>query len=35
MADDVSCKLLDAATGEVRDEIVSAADDGPVWKWWR
>ncbi len=33
LADDVSCKRLDAATGEVRDEIVSTAEDGPVWKW--
>ena len=33
LADDVSCKLLDAATGEVRDEIVSTPDDGTVWKW--
>jgi outer membrane protein assembly factor BamB len=35
LADDKSCKLLDAATGELRDEIVSpeAATDGTVWKW--
>jgi outer membrane protein assembly factor BamB len=33
LADDVSCKLLDAATGGVRDEIVSTPDDGTVWKW--
>jgi outer membrane protein assembly factor BamB len=33
LADDASCKRLDAATGELRDEIVSAADDGAVWKW--
>jgi len=35
MGDDVSCKRIDAATGEVRDEIVAPADlsDGPVWKW--
>jgi outer membrane protein assembly factor BamB len=33
LADDVSCKLLDAATGDVRDEIVSTPDDGTVWKW--
>jgi outer membrane protein assembly factor BamB len=33
LADDVSCKLLDAATGEVRGELVSAAEDGAVWKW--
>ncbi len=34
-ADDVSCKLLDAATGELRGEIVAPAElsDGPVWKW--
>jgi outer membrane protein assembly factor BamB len=35
LADDVSCKLIDGATGETRDEIVAPADlaDGPVWKW--
>jgi len=35
MADDQSCKVIDAATGEVRDEIVVPPDiaDGPVWKW--
>jgi len=33
LADDVSCKRLNPATGEVRDEIVSAAEDGRVWKW--
>lgn len=33
LTDDVSCKRLDPATGEVRDEIVSAAEDGRVWKW--
>ena len=33
LADDVSCKLLDAATGRVRDEIVMSAEDGRVWKW--
>ncbi|NUQ60953.1 MAG: PQQ-binding-like beta-propeller repeat protein [Pirellulales bacterium] len=33
LADDTSCKLLDAATGELRDEIVSNAEDGAVWKW--
>ena len=34
-ADDVSCKLIDAATGKIRDEIKAPADlsDGPVWKW--
>ena len=35
LADDKSCKLVDAGTGEVKDEIVVAADltDGPFWKW--
>ncbi len=35
MADDQSCKLLDAATGELRGEIKSPdlAADGKVWKW--
>ncbi len=35
LADAVSCKLLDAATGELKDEIKISADisDGPVWKW--
>jgi outer membrane protein assembly factor BamB len=35
LADDVSCKVLDAATGEVRGEIVPPAGqaDGPCWKW--
>lgn len=33
LADDASCKLLDAASGEVQDEIVLDAADGPVWKW--
>ena len=35
LADHRSCKLIDAATGEVRDEIVVPAgvSDGPVWKW--
>lgn len=33
LADDVSCKRLDPATGEVRDEIVSTPDEGRVWKW--
>lgn len=35
LADDRSCKLIDAATGNVRDEIVAPAElsDGPVWKW--
>jgi outer membrane protein assembly factor BamB len=35
MADDESCKVLDAATGVVRREIVvpEGVSDGPVWKW--
>ena len=35
MADHVSCKLIDAATGEVKEEIVvpEGISDGPVWKW--
>ena len=35
LADDKSCKLLDAATGELKDEIVVSEDDagGTVWKW--
>lgn len=35
LADDESCKLLDAATGELIDEIVPphADVDGKVWKW--
>ncbi|MGD0090018.1 MAG: PQQ-binding-like beta-propeller repeat protein, partial [Planctomycetota bacterium] len=35
LADDESCKLLDAATGQVKDAIVVAPElsDGPVWKW--
>lgn len=35
LADDQSCKLLDAQTGQVRAEIVvpPGAADGPVWKW--
>jgi len=35
LADAESCKLLDAATGELRDEITVPAEisDGPVWKW--
>jgi outer membrane protein assembly factor BamB len=34
-ADDVSCKRIDAATGELKDEIVvpEGLSDGPVWKW--
>jgi hypothetical protein len=35
VADATSCKLLDAATGEVKDEIKvpEGLSDGPVWKW--
>ena len=35
LADDESCKLLDAATGRLRDEIVAPADltGGTFWKW--
>ena len=35
LADDRSCKLIDPATGEVRDEILvpPGVGDGPVWKW--
>jgi outer membrane protein assembly factor BamB len=35
LGDDQSCKLIDPATGKIRDEIVVPADksDGPVWKW--
>lgn len=35
LADDKSCKLLDAATGKVRDEIAppSAITGGTFWKW--
>ncbi|NUQ66493.1 MAG: PQQ-binding-like beta-propeller repeat protein, partial [Pirellulales bacterium] len=35
IADDESCKLLDARTGDLQGEIVVPADvsDGPVWKW--
>lgn len=35
MADHRSCKLIDAATGQLRDEIVvpEGVGDGPVWKW--
>jgi len=35
MADDESCKFLDAATGKIKDEIVipEGLADGPVWKW--
>ncbi|GIW82990.1 MAG: hypothetical protein KatS3mg105_4797 [Gemmatales bacterium] len=35
LADHQSCKLLDAATGKLLDEIVvpEGISDGPVWKW--
>ena len=35
LADATSCKLLDAATGELKTEIKVPEDlsDGPVWKW--
>jgi hypothetical protein len=35
LADHVSCKLIDAATGEVKEAIVvpEGISDGPVWKW--
>ena len=35
LADHRSCKLIDAATGEDKDEIVvpEGISDGPVWKW--
>ncbi len=35
LGDDQSCKLIDAATGQVRDEIVVPENlaDGIVWKW--
>jgi len=35
MADNESCKIIDAITGKVRDEIVIPKDvgDGPTWKW--
>lgn len=35
LGDDKSCKLIDAVTGRVRDEIVldKPAADGPTWKW--
>jgi len=35
LADATSCKRLDAATGELKDEIKVPEDlsDGPVWKW--
>ena len=35
LGDDKSCKLIDALTGKIRDEIVigSPDADGPTWKW--
>jgi outer membrane protein assembly factor BamB len=35
LADDVSCKRIDGASGELKDEIVvpDGLSDGPVWKW--
>ena len=35
MGDHESCKIIDAETGEVRDQITIPAEitDGPVWKW--
>jgi len=35
LGDAASCKLIDARTGEVKDEIVipEGVADGPVWKW--
>src|SRR5262245_929421 len=35
LGDDKSCKVIDAATGEQKDEITLPKDlgDGPVWKW--
>ena len=35
LGDDESCKLLDALTGQLRDEIVvpDGLGDGKVWKW--
>lgn len=35
LADDKSCKLIDTATGKVREEITvpDKLSDGPVWKW--
>ncbi len=31
--DDKSCKVIDAATGELRDEIAPPGADGTFWKW--
>ncbi len=35
LGDDKSCKMIDAITGKIRDEIVVTKEhsDGPVWKW--
>jgi outer membrane protein assembly factor BamB len=35
LADHRSCKSIDAATGQIKDEIVvpEGVSDGPVWKW--
>ncbi|MHC4556904.1 MAG: outer membrane protein assembly factor BamB family protein [Planctomycetota bacterium] len=35
LADAISCKLFDAATGDLKDEINVPAElrEGPVWKW--
>ena len=35
LGDDESCKVIDALTGKVREEITVPEDltDGPVWKW--
>jgi len=35
MGDNESCKVIDALTGDIRDEIVipKGMVDGPVWKW--
>lgn len=35
LADDKSCKLIDPATGKIREEITVSEKlvDGPVWKW--
>ncbi len=35
LGDDKSCKIIDGATGEIRDELTIPEEitDGPVWKW--
>ena len=35
LGDDKSCKLIDPATGKVRDEVIAPKElsDGPVWSW--